>query len=205
MAAETVRFSRIVEEAGQPETYTLWMPPDQDKVFAKLLHQNRVMTVHQETTGTKADYGTVGYTEDRRGSLLVFPKSIKRFAGQRVIGIKYDELQTVAARETAPAAKDFAPPRKTPSKPKEKKAAPRKEPAERKVPKPKEKAASSPAPNQIPFPKPEIVKREKPAPATDPADELQRLKKIVRKAVDALSQDKPVTAFNLLQATLDSE
>ncbi|MGI8430980.1 MAG: hypothetical protein ACR2MW_01635 [Chthoniobacterales bacterium] len=39
MATETVRFSLVVAEASQPETYTIWMPPDQDKVFAKLLRQ----------------------------------------------------------------------------------------------------------------------------------------------------------------------
>ena len=203
MATETVRFSRVVEEAGQPETYTLWMPPDRDKVFAKLLRQNRVMTVHQETTGSKADYGTVGYTEDRHRSLLVFHRSLKRFAGQRIIGIKYDELQGATVQEHSPVVAS-AVPRRSPAparKTKEKKP-PGEKPAPKKTPLPKE-PASSPPPNQIPFPKPEIVKREKPAKPDNPAAELASLKKTIKKALDALAQDKPVTAFNLLQATLE--
>ena len=198
MATETVRFSRVVEEAGQPETYTLWMPPDQDKVFATLLRQNRVMTVHQQTTGSKADYGTVGYTEDRHRSLLVFHRSLKRFAGQRIIGIKYDDLQGVTAQEHSPVVASAVPTRSpAPArKPKEKKPAPKKALL------PKEQA-SPPPPNQIPFPKPEIVKREKPGKPENPAAELASLKKTIKKALDALAQDKPVTAFNLLQATLE--
>ena len=206
MATETIRFSRIVEAAGQPETYTLWVPPDQDKVFAKLLRQNRVMTVHQEATGSKADYGTVGYTEDRHRSLLVFPRSLKRFAGQRVIGIKYDELKGPASAEsTAPAPASSAPSRRASpaSKPKENKP-PSEKPAPKKAPLFKE-PASPPPPNQIPFPKPEIFKREKPAKPESAAAELASLKKAIKKALDALAQDKPVTAFNLLQATLESE
>ena len=205
MATETVRFSRVVEEAGQPEAYTLWAPPDQDKVFTKLLRQNRVMTVHQETAGSKADYGTVGYTEDRHRSLLVFPRSLKRFAGQRIIGIKYDELEGATSVEPTTVVASAVPSRSAVSAPrrKENKPAPKKL-SQKKAPQAK-KPAPLPPPNQIPFPEPEIVKREKPAKAENPAAELANLKKAVRKALDALSQDKPVTAFNLLHATLDSE
>ncbi len=199
MAAETVRFSRVVETAGHPETYTLWVPPDQDKVFAKLLRQNRVMTVHQETTGSKADFGTVGYTEDRRGSLLIFPRSLKRFAGQRIIGIKYDELEGATSAEPAPVVASAVPSRSAVPAPKRKE----KKPAPKKAVKPE--PVPLPPPNQIPFPKPEIVKREKPVKAESALEELTSLKKAVRKALEALAQDKPVAAFNLLQAAIGSE
>ena len=34
--------------------------------------------------------------------------------------------------------------------------------------------------------------------AEDPAAEVARLRKVMKKAADALAKDKPVTAFNLL-------
>jgi hypothetical protein len=101
MAAKSIRFSQIVEKVGRPETYTLWAKPEQDRVFSSLLKRNRVMTVHQETVGSKADYGEVGYTHDLHSSLLVFPKSLKRFEGKRIIGIKYDELKEASVAEPA--------------------------------------------------------------------------------------------------------
>jgi hypothetical protein len=30
---KTVRFSKIVEAAGKPEPYTLWLPPEEDRRF----------------------------------------------------------------------------------------------------------------------------------------------------------------------------
>jgi outer membrane biosynthesis protein TonB len=209
-----------VEKAGQPESYTLWTKPDQDKAFAAFLRQNRVMSVHQETVGAKADYGSVGYTQDRHGSLLVFPKSLKSFEGKRIIGIKYDELKGATSADPEPyraapqkKSRKRRPPRKGPE---EKKAALQKEPRPTKpapAPKPKkekpapkakkDEPAPPPPPNQIAFPRPEIVKREKPVAAKDPAEELARLKKAVRGALEALSRDKPVTAFNLLKSTIE--
>lgn len=221
MATETIRFSRVVEESGQPETYTLWVKPNQDKAFSTLLRQNRVMTVHQETVGPKADYGLVGYTEDRHRSLLVFPKSLKSFEGKRIIGIKYDELKGAASADPEP---DRAEPQKKSANPKPsrknseaKKAVLQKEaqPArpvpvlkpkkEKPAPKVEKEKLAPASPNQIAFPKPEIVKREKPVAAEDPSEELARLKKAVRGALEALSKDKPVTAFNLLKSTIESD
>ncbi len=207
MATETVRFSRVVQQSGQPETYTLWVKPDQDKAFAALLRQDRVLTVHQETAGAKADYGLVGYTEDRHRSLLVFPKSLKMFAGKRIIGIKYDELKGMSSSDSAPAP----PPKKGVASKKHFPPPKIHKPARAEV---REKKPVSPPQNQIPFPKPEVVRFEKPEKAEEPekvakepekmvtedsADELSRLKKAVEKALEALAKDKPVTAFNGLK------
>lgn len=90
---KTVRFTELVKASGQPEAYTLWTAPKKDRAFQALLKAHRVLSVHQETVGTKADYGEVGYHEDRKAQILVFPKSIKRFAGKKVVGVKYDLLK----------------------------------------------------------------------------------------------------------------
>jgi hypothetical protein len=88
---KTARFAEVVEKAGQPTPYALWQPPARDAVFQKALKAHRVMTVHHETVGNARDYGTVGYnTKDKQALLFLFPKSVKRFEGQRIVGIKYD-------------------------------------------------------------------------------------------------------------------
>jgi hypothetical protein len=89
---KTARFTDVVEKAGRPSTYTLWTPAKDDVQFQRALKANRVMTIHHETVGTAKDLGTVGHTEDAKSLLLVFPKSVKRFEGKRVVGIKYELL-----------------------------------------------------------------------------------------------------------------
>src|SRR5207248_905493 len=114
---KTVRFASVVAKSGRPEPYTLWTAPEKDRHFQSALKGERVMTVHQENVGGKKDFGEVGFKKE--GSFLVFPKSLKRFAGARIIGIKYDLLEQT---EGAPSSK---PKEQPPKKPKAKsKAAP---------------------------------------------------------------------------------
>jgi hypothetical protein len=87
---KTARFAEVVEKAGQPTPYSLWQSPAKDTNFQKALKAHRVMTVHHETAGNARDYGTVGYTKDKHALLFLFPKSVKRFVGRRIVGIKYD-------------------------------------------------------------------------------------------------------------------
>jgi hypothetical protein len=90
---KTVRFTKVVAEAGHPQVVTLWVPPEKDHSFQHALKQHRVMTVHQENVGTRADFGEIGYTAGDRSALLIFPKSLKAFEGARVIGVKYDKIE----------------------------------------------------------------------------------------------------------------
>ena len=101
---ETVRFSKIVEAAGRPVVHVLWIDPDKDPILKKAINAKRVMTVHQGLTSGKADYGTVGFQKGVSGQILIFPKSLKRFADMRVTGVKYDLLDsaTVPKGSTAP-------------------------------------------------------------------------------------------------------
>jgi hypothetical protein len=45
------------------------------------------MTVLQSQTGT--DFGMVGFKEDKQARYLIFPKSLKRFAHKRIVGIDW--------------------------------------------------------------------------------------------------------------------
>jgi len=62
---KTVRFTKLVEESGEPVPVTLWTEPEEDRDFAKAMREGRVLTVVQRNVGARADYGVVasGSTE----------------------------------------------------------------------------------------------------------------------------------------------
>jgi hypothetical protein len=76
------------------------------------------MTIHQRPTGTKTDYGTIGFEKNVSGQVLIFSKSLRSFADKRVIGVKYDLLEwpSVPKNQQAPKAQPAKP--ATKSKPK---------------------------------------------------------------------------------------
>jgi len=89
----TVRLSVVVGKCGQPEALTLWEDPRKDPRFQAALKRNRVMTVKQETVGSKKDFGVVGFYREKNVSLWVFPKPLDAFKDKRIIGIDYDLLK----------------------------------------------------------------------------------------------------------------
>jgi hypothetical protein len=105
---KTVRFSRVVETAGRPHVHTLWVAPDKDAEFKRARESHRVMTL--TAAHGKTDSGIVGYAEAEKSSeFLIFPKSLARFDGARVVGIKFDLVEqpkfTAAKRAVPPAMK----------------------------------------------------------------------------------------------------
>jgi hypothetical protein len=91
LKTKTIRFSQIVEECGQPNVYTLWEKPTADRRFQAQLKNSRVMTVQKSQSGT--DFGIIGFKERKGARYLVFPKSLKKFADKRVIGIDWTRLR----------------------------------------------------------------------------------------------------------------
>src|SRR5436190_23939321 len=67
---KTARFTEVVQAAGKPEPYALWIDPKKDRTFQSALKQHRVLSVHQETVGTKADSGQVGYRRDPQAQIF---------------------------------------------------------------------------------------------------------------------------------------
>ena len=168
---KTVRFSQVVEKCGNPEPYTLWQAPEKDRTFQAALRENRVMTVHEKAVGSSADFGEVGYAKGAPGELLVFEKSLKAFAGKRVVGIKYDLLKD-------------APPVK------------RKTAKEEKPPNPK--ARRKPEPLKIVQFQREKEARPVMREQARPAPTMDQMKSGIRKALDALAEDRPVAAYKVL-------
>src|SRR6187549_2694464 len=91
--ADTVRFSVVLRLSGTPKVYLPLADPKQDKNFMRMVRQHRVLSLKQEPTGTKKDFGTVGFVEEKYVSYLVFPKSLIEFVGKRIVGVKYDTLR----------------------------------------------------------------------------------------------------------------
>jgi hypothetical protein len=88
LKVKTARFAEVVDKSGKPEVYTLWQKPSTDRRFQSLNRNNRLMTIQKSESGT--DFGVVGFNERKGASYLVFPKSLKRFADKRIVGINWD-------------------------------------------------------------------------------------------------------------------
>ena len=84
---KTAPFSEVIENCGKPHVYTLWQKPSADRHLQAQIKKSRVMTILKSERGT--DFGIVGFKESREARYLVFPKSLKRFAEKRIIGIDW--------------------------------------------------------------------------------------------------------------------
>jgi hypothetical protein len=209
----------------------LLIDPARDKTLQAAIKSERVMTLYQQSGGT--DHGIVGFEQGRSRQFLVFPKPLKPFQGQRIVGIKYELLEDAPAPKKDPAKKEAPKTDDKPSEPapsaleqalsamtKEAGRASTKR-ANHRPPtvvskasstKPKETAtAKEEKPHQEDeetVSEDKVIKFEKAEPAKSPtveADEIKKLKHQVREAMDALEQGKQVVAFNLLKRILDAD
>ena len=189
------------------------------------------MTLYQQSGGT--DHGVVGFEQGRSRQFLVFPKPLKSFLGQRIVGIKYELLEDtpVPKKETV---------KKEPAEPDVQSGEPALTPMERALSAMITEAASASAKQADHRPptvvsksgstkpkktapvreeKPDqesretvsedkVIKFQKAEPDKPPAveaDEIKKLKQQVHEAMDALEQGKQVVAFNLLKRILDAD
>ena len=87
LKTKTTRFSQVVKNCGKPQVYTLWQKPSSDRHLQGQIKNNRVMTILKSERGT--DFGMAGFKESREARYVIFPKSLKRFAEKRIIGIDW--------------------------------------------------------------------------------------------------------------------
>lgn len=92
LEVKTVRFAAVVERCGTPEVYTLWQKPEMDRRFQTLQKNHRVMTIQPSETGT--EFGVAEFCKRKGARYLAFPKSLKRFENHRIVGIKWDLVQS---------------------------------------------------------------------------------------------------------------
>ena len=209
----TVRFAKIVAKCGEPEAHLILLDPGKDRALQTAIKADRVLTVFQDSVGNRADHGTVGFHPGKERQYLIFPKSLRAFAGMDVIGIKYDLLATTEEapkKERAPAqrvAKEF-PKETTPSKP-QNSAKPKAPPKAQPPPKPKTLSKPKPPPKTKAVKPPhQPTQKEiipfKPVENEPESDEIIELKKQVKHAMEVLEQGKQVAAFNLLKRIVES-
>jgi hypothetical protein len=192
---KTVRFAKVVESCGKPDTHLLLTDPAEDKALQAAIKSNRVMTIYQLSGSTKTDYGTVGFEKGTSRQFFLFPKILEAFAGQRVIGIKYDLLESipVSAHDQAPKPTgDRAPKAIAKSK------AVKKKPSAR-VGKPRNEHPKNVPPDKLV----EFPKARSNEAASAAGNEVEELKRRVREAMDILEQGKQVAAFNLLKRIVE--
>lgn len=202
---KTVRFSKIIEGSGKPETHLVLTDPKKDKELQAAVKADRVMTVFQGAVGNKMDRGEIGFELGRARQFLVFPKSLKKFKGKSVVGIKYDLIHSRDLPNPERAAPVQAPKRQNTKKQLQKRA-PKKPASEKKIarkqePKTLRKVVRAPAhkkdTNIVPFPARETSR-------DDASEEVTSLKNQVRRAMKSLEGGKQVAAFNLLKRIVDS-
>lgn len=138
---KTARFASLVAKSGTPHLHLTWGDPSRDAELRKVAKENRLLTVHQEARGNRKDFGTVGLLAESGSQFLIFPRSLRRFVGQRIVGIEYPEEPSgetgiatprpshaahrskrkprAAAPRPAPPTPRFIPPRTIPSAPPE--------------------------------------------------------------------------------------
>ncbi|HXM74820.1 MAG TPA: hypothetical protein VN904_06070 [Chthoniobacterales bacterium] len=92
LEVKTARFSQVVEKAGKPEVYTLWQKPSADRHFQSQIKNNRVITIQKSETGS--EFGMVGFKERKGASYLIFPKPLKRFENERIVGINWELVKS---------------------------------------------------------------------------------------------------------------
>ncbi|HEY1582307.1 MAG TPA: hypothetical protein VGF73_04310 [Chthoniobacterales bacterium] len=88
LKTKSVRFSAVVEACGQPQVYTLWQTPKKDRHLQTEIRHDHLMTIQRSASGT--EFGCVGFVERKGALYLQFPKSLKRFADQRIVGVKWE-------------------------------------------------------------------------------------------------------------------
>lgn len=179
---KTARFSEVVKQCGQPETYLVLVEPAKDKTLQARVKAQRVLTVTQPTVGAKTDYGEVGFKEGGTRQYLIFPKSLRHFVGRKIVGIKYDLL---SLKELPPGKRAAAP----------------KPPRPKKAPGKSKHAEDIHEDKVIPFQAAQdeetVEEREKPPTAKEPS--IQDLKRLAKQAMRALKAGKQVAAFELLK------
>ena len=88
LEVKTARFAVVVGKCGPPEVYNLWQKPEADRKFQSLIKNHKVMTIQATDAGT--EFGVADYCERKGARYLAFPKSLKRFADRRIVGINWE-------------------------------------------------------------------------------------------------------------------
>lgn len=105
---KTARFSDLIKQAGKPSTHLLLVEPKKDSALIRAAKENRVLSVQREIRGARKDSGQVGIFQAEHTQFLVFPHSIGKYSGRKIVGIDFDQVQEPKSGP-APVAKAIKP------------------------------------------------------------------------------------------------
>lgn len=193
--AGTVRFSRIVAACGQPHVHTLWAKPEQDPELQRACTAHRVMTVHAKRHQTAVGVAGFARPVQTGDQYLVFPKSLRRFEGKRVVGVKFDLIE-----QPELASVDLHAWKRPPSHSRKKKPAADSPARDTSTPAPRRNDAPAAKPAPTPSSR---VSRRAPHRKTTPAPTITagkaELVRAVRAAIKELKKGKTVAAYQRLE------
>lgn len=101
----TIRFAEVVRQSGRPHIHLTWSTPERDTVLTRAGKEHRVVTVHQQVRGARKDYAEAGIQAGPGTQFLIFPKSVRAFAEQRIVAIHYDLIDEGLLVAAAPGSK----------------------------------------------------------------------------------------------------
>ena len=88
LTTKTARFALVVEACGAPQVYIPRQSPKKDRRLQVQIRQGCIMTIQRSEIGS--DIGCLGLIERKGARYLVFTKTLKRFADERIVGIKWE-------------------------------------------------------------------------------------------------------------------
>jgi hypothetical protein len=88
---QTARFTNVIEQSGKPKAITLWGKPDAS--FRAAIQQTRIMTIRIHPVGNKAEFGLVGFHQEKSVLYLVFPRSLAQVKDRRIVGVNLDLVE----------------------------------------------------------------------------------------------------------------
>lgn len=174
-------MAQILEYAGKPRLHLAWVEPTRDPALKRALATHQVVTIHQRARGSKKDFGVVGLEPGRDAQYLIFPKSLRRFEGARIVAIRYPELGQILSLGPVP------------------KAAKRKQAA---APRRKSSAPSNLVRFEPPRPQPQTPRPTAAPPAARASVSADPALRAVARALDALRAGRTQAAQRLLERLL---
>ena len=88
-----IRLGDLVRNSGRPRAVTLWIDPKKDRNVTKAVKENRIITVVQDPTSKRKEFGQIGLHVQPHAFYLIFPRPLPKEKDSRVIGINYALLE----------------------------------------------------------------------------------------------------------------
>jgi hypothetical protein len=94
-----IRFGDLVRESGRPRTHTLWTELKKDRSLREAIKKKQIVTVIQDPTSKRKDFGRIGFHQQPGAVYLIFPRPLPlQDEDSRVIGINYQLLEDSRSR-----------------------------------------------------------------------------------------------------------